>query len=275
MPQRNSPIKPSSASIETLLEVMAQLRHPTTGCPWDRKQDFHTIAPYTIEEAYEVAEAISRKDIEALVDELGDLLFQVVFHAQMASEEGSFNFDDVVAAIVDKMVRRHPHVFGDEPVDDIEAQSLSWEAHKAREREQRASGPGEQSLLDHVPAGLPAIKRAQKLQKRAASAGFDWTSASEVIPKLEEEIAELRQAMSQDATEARVAAELGDLLFSCVNLARHLGLDAEMALRKTNTEFERRFRYIERRLQADGQNVAKTDADTLEALWDEAKRTKE
>lgn len=272
MPQRNSPTKTSTASIETLLEVMARLRHPTNGCPWDREQNFHTIAPYTIEEAYEVADAISRDDTEALLDELGDLLFQVVFHAQMASEAGAFTFGDVVAAIVDKMIRRHPHVFGDERVADSEAQSLSWEAHKARERQQRSSGTESPSLLDHVPEGLPAVKRAQKLQKRAASGGFDWASATEVMPKLEEEIAEIRQAVSQGADEARLAAELGDLVFSCINLARHLKVDAEMALRTTNTEFERRFRYIERRLEAEGLKVADTDSETLEALWKEAKR---
>ncbi len=273
MPHSDFPIKGSTKSIKTLLEVMARLRDPTAGCPWDRKQDFHTIAPYTIEEAYEVADAISRGDTEALVDELGDLLFQVVFHAQMASEEGTFNFGDVVAAIVGKMIRRHPHVFGDEQVNDVKAQSLSWEAHKARERKQRGSGKKEQSLLDHVPEGLPAVKRAQKLQKRAATVGFDWPSAMEVIPKLEEEISELRQAMNDGAPAACLAAELGDLMFSCVNFARHLNIDAEMALRNTNTKFENRFRYIERSLARDGRSVTETDSDTLEALWDEAKRS--
>lgn len=273
MPRRDSPTKRSTESIKTLLEVMAKLRHPTTGCPWDRKQNFQTIAPYTIEEAYEVADAISRGDTEALIDELGDLLFQVVFHAQMAREKGAFDFDDVVNAIVDKMIRRHPHVFGDEPVGDLESQTLSWEAHKARERHKRGSKDGEESLLDHVPEGLPAVKRAQKLQKRAATAGFDWPSAAEVVPKLEEEILELRQAIEEDAPAARVAAELGDLIFSCVNLARHLSIDAEMALRNSNTEFERRFRYIERSLDRDGRSVEQADTETLEALWNEAKRS--
>ncbi len=274
MPHADSPTNSSNKSIKTLLEIMARLRHPESGCPWDRKQNFQTIAPYTIEEAYEVAEAISRGDMEALVDELGDLLFQVVFHAQMASERGAFDFGDVTAAIVDKMIRRHPHVFGDERMDDAEAQSPSWEAHKAREREKRGSGGEEvHSLLDHVPEGLPAVKRAQKLQKRAAVAGFDWSSATEVIPKLEEEISELRQAVDQSAPAGRVAAELGDLMFSCINLARHLNIDAEMALRNTNTEFTRRFKYIERSLARDGRSVDKTDADTLEALWKEAKRS--
>lgn len=272
MPHDHSPFKRANESIKTLLEVMARLRHPTDGCPWDREQDFHTIAPYTIEEAYEVADAISRGDTRELADELGDLLFQVVFHSQMASEQGAFEFSDVVAAIVDKMIRRHPHVFGDERMDDIEAQSRSWEAHKARERAQRGPASGVPSLLDHVPAGLPAVKRAQKLQKRAATAGFDWSAATEVMTKLEEEISELRQAVEQGEPVERVAAELGDLMFSCVNLARHLNIDAEMALRNTNTEFERRFRYIERSLAGDGRSVEQTDADTLEELWQQAKR---
>ncbi len=272
MPQRNSPTKTATASIETLLEVMARLRHPSKGCPWDREQNFHTIAPYTIEEAYEVADAISRNDTEGLLDELGDLLFQVVFHAQMASEAGAFTFDDVVAAIVDKMIRRHPHVFGDERVADSAAQSLSWEAHKARERQLRSAGNEAPSLLDHVPEGLPAIKRAQKLQKRAASGGFDWMSATEVLPKLEEEMAEIRQALSDGAPHEALTSELGDLMFSCVNLARHLRVDAEMALRRTNTEFERRFRYIERRLAEEGRSVAETSAEILDTLWEEAKR---
>lgn len=274
MPRRDSPIKGSAESIKTLLEVMARLRHPTTGCPWDREQNFQSIAPYTIEEAYEVADAIGRGDTEALIDELGDLLFQVVFHAQMAREKGDFDFDDVVNAIVDKMVRRHPHVFGGESIAGIDAQTLSWEAHKARERKQRGSGGDEESLLDHVPDGLPAIKRAQKLQKRAATAGFDWPSAAEVVPKLEEEIRELRQAMEEDASAACVAAELGDLIFSCVNLARHLNIDAEMALRNSNTEFERRFRHIERRLAREGRGVEQADTETLELLWEEAKRSR-
>lgn len=273
MPHDDSSISNPRTSIETLLDVMAKLRDPAAGCPWDREQNFHTIAPYTIEEAYEVADAISRNDMGALVDELGDLLFQVVFHAQMASEAGAFDFGDVVAAIVDKMVRRHPHVFGDERIEDARAQSLSWEAHKAREREQRGSGVEGKSLLDPVAGGLPSVKRAQKLQKRAAAAGFDWTSATEVMPKLDEEISELRQAMAEGAPSARLAAELGDLIFSCVNLARHLSVDAEMALRDTNTKFERRFRFIERRLAREGRSVAQADADRLEALWDEAKRS--
>lgn len=272
MPQDNSSLNDTSRSINTLIEIMARLRDPTAGCPWDRKQDFHTIAPYTIEEAYEVADAISRGDMEALVDELGDLLFQVVFHAQMASEAGAFDFGDVVTAIVDKMVHRHPHVFGDERVQDADAQSLRWEAHKAAERKRRGSGDERQSLLDHVPEGLPAVKRAQKIQKRAALVGFDWPTATAVLPKIEEEISELRQALDVAAPVARLRAELGDLMFSCINLARHLNIDAEMALRDANAKFERRFRFMEVKLAGDGRGIGDADSETLDALWTEAKR---
>ena len=271
MPHFDSPSPDDKKSINTLLEVMARLRDPDNGCPWDRQQNFNTIAPYTIEEAYEVADAISRDDMDALVDELGDLLFQVVFHAQIAKEKGAFDFADVVAAIVDKMVRRHPHVFGDEYVADAAAQTLNWEAHKAAER--AGGGRNERrSLMDHVPEGLPAIKRAQKLQKRAATAGFDWSGAGAVIPKLEEEIAELRQALKDDPAKERVKGELGDLMFSCVNIARHLNVDAEMALRDCNVKFERRFRFIEQRLAAQGQTVTDSGTEALEALWQRAKR---
>jgi MazG family protein len=258
-------------SIETLLKVMAKLRDPEGGCPWDREQNFDTIAPYTIEEAYEVAEAISRKDMQALVDELGDLLFQVVFHAQMAKEEGRFDFGEVVAAIVDKMIRRHPHVFGDETVADAKAQSLSWEAHKAEERRGRGDAAAS-SRMDHVPKGLPAIKRAQKLQTRAARVGFDWPSAGEVVPKLREELAELTQAMETNASRSDLQEEMGDLLFSCINLARHLSVDAEMALRGTTTKFEQRFRWMEAELEGLGRSVESADAEELETLWSKAKK---
>jgi len=258
-------------SVETLLEVMSKLRDPERGCPWDRQQSFDSIAPYTIEEAYEVAEAISGKDMESLVDELGDLLFQVVFHAQMAKEEGRFDFSDVVAAIVDKMIRRHPHVFADETVADVKAQSLSWEAHKAEERRSLASDAAP-SRMDHVPKGLPAIKRAQKLQTRAARVGFDWPSARAVVPKLREELAELTQAMETDASRSDLQEEMGDLLFSCINLARHLNVDAEMALRDTTTKFEQRFRWMEAELKAQGRTAEATDAEELEALWSKAKK---
>ena len=256
-----------NSSIEGLLDVMRRLRDPTNGCPWDVKQNFATIAPYTIEEAYEVADAISRDDMADLVDELGDLLFQVVFHAQMASEAGHFTFDDVVAAIVDKMIRRHPHVFGDEVVEDEHAQSLRWEAHKAAER-----GDAEHdSLMDNVPRGLSSIKRAQKLQKRAATAGFDWHRAEDVIPKIREELDEITEALTSASTPARLSEEMGDLLFSCINLARHLKVDAEMSLRATNTKFERRFRWMEDALFAEGKTIAETGSDVLEAAWSKAK----
>ena len=258
-------------SVETLLEVMSKLRDPERGCPWDRQQSFDSIAPYTIEEAYEVAEAISGKDMESLVDELGDLLFQVVFHAQMAKEEGGFDFGDVVAAIVDKMIRRHPNVFADETVADVEAQSLSWEAHKAEERRSLGSDAAP-SRMDYVPKGLPAIKRAQKLQTRAARVGFDWPSARAVVPKLREELAELTQAMETDASRSDLQEEMGDLLFSCINLARHLNVDAEMALRGTTTKFEQRFRWMEAELKAQGRTAEATDAEELEALWSKAKK---
>lgn len=256
-----------NSSIDGLLEVMRRLRDPKDGCPWDVKQNFASIAPYTIEEAYEVADAISRGDMAELVDELGDLLFQVVFHAQMASEAGHFTFDDVVAAIVDKMVRRHPHVFAGEVVEDDQAQSLRWEAHKAAERGGTARG----SLMDHVPRGLSPVKRAQKLQKRAASAGFDWDRAEDVIPKIREELGEITGAMRSGAPPARLGEEVGDLLFSCINLARHLAVDAEMALRTTNTKFERRFRWMEEALSAEGKTVAESESGVLEAAWSKAK----
>lgn len=257
-------------SIETLLAVMARLRDPQGGCPWDREQDFTSIAPYTIEEAYEVADAISRGDMEGLVDELGDLLFQVVFHAQMAKEAGEFEFKDVVFAVVDKMVRRHPHVFGDNRIETAEAQTRSWEAHKAAEREQKDSGPS--SLMDHVPEGLPALKRAQKLQQRATIAGFDWPDARGVPPKIREELSELMDAVDAGAPALTLQEEMGDLLFSCINLARHLNIDAEMSLRRANTKFERRFRWLETELSRRGSSAEQADSDMLEAVWSKAKQ---
>lgn len=271
MPKENSPPQGASRSINTLLEVMTRLRDPATGCPWDRAQDFHTIAPYTIEEAYEVADAISRGDMDALVDELGDLLFQVVFHAQMASEAEAFDFGDVVTAIVEKMVRRHPHVFASKSINDADQQSLSWEAHKAAERKKHGMENEGDSLLDHVPESLPAVKRGQKLQQRAATAGFDWPTTAGVMAKIEEELAELCQTVETGAAAERVEAELGDLMFSCINLARHLKIDAEMALRSANTKFERRFRFMEHKLASEGRSAAEADLDALEALWEEAK----
>ena len=258
----------SSSPIQRLLEIMAQLRHPTEGCPWDREQDFTTIAPYTIEEAYEVAEAIREDDMAALKDELGDLLFQVVFHAQMAQESGMFSFDDVVEAVSSKMERRHPHVFGDVTIDSADAQTVHWEALKAKER---ASNGNEGSELDHIPTALPALARAAKLQKRAARVGFDWPEAAQVLDKLEEEISELRHALETPEETDHVAEEAGDLLFACVNLARHLELDAETALRDANAKFTRRFRAIESALAEQGRRPEDATLEEMDELWERAK----
>jgi len=252
------------SDVQRLLDIMARLRDPEHGCPWDLDQTFETIAPYTVEEAYEVAEAVSRGDARALADELGDLLFQVVFHARMAEERGEFRFDDVVAAVVDKMVRRHPHVFGAARVASADAQSRAWEAQKAAER--AARGAPDESALDGVPAGLPALPRAQKLQARAARVGFDWPAADGVLDKVAEELEEVREALAGGDRDA-AAAELGDLLFACVNLARHVGADPEMALRAASGRFERRFRRMEAQLQAAGRSVAASALDELEAHW--------
>ena len=254
-------------AMSELLEVMARLRDPERGCPWDLEQDFSTIAPYTIEEAYEVADAIERGDFEGLRDELGDLLFQVVFHARLAEERGAFDFAAVAAGLVDKMKRRHPHVFGDAEVADAAAQTEAWEAHKARERAGRHAG-----ALDGVPAGLPALARAQKLGRRAARVGFDWPDAAAVLAKLDEERAELAKALvTADQAPAAVEEELGDLLFTITNLARHLQVDAESALRRAAAKFERRFRAVEARLAAAGLTPETVDAATLERFWEDVK----
>ena len=227
--------------IHRLLALMARLRDPERGCPWDLEQDFATIAPHTIEEAYEVADAIDRQDMPALRDELGDLLFQVVFYAQMARERGAFDFDAVAEAITDKMIRRHPHVFGKASIATAEAQTRAWEDHKATERRARAEAEGRApSILDGVTAALPALSRALKLQNRAARAGFDWPAADQVLEKIEEEVAEVRTELAEGADAERVSGEIGDLLFAVVNLARHLKLDPESALRHANAKFERR-----------------------------------
>jgi nucleoside triphosphate diphosphatase len=262
------------AAIARLLEVMACLRDPERGCPWDLEQDFSTIAPYTIEEAYEVADAIARGDLADLEDELGDLLLQVVYHAQMASEAGHFDFEAVALRSAAKMIRRHPHVFGDAEVADSAAQSLAWEDAKAEERQTRArAGSEEPGLLAGIPLALPAPTRAQKLQGRAARVGFDWPDAGPVLAKIEEELAELRAEMAAAAPRARLADELGDLLFAVVNLARHLEVDAEAALRRTNAKFERRFRAIEQALGAAGRKLEDASLAELEALWQQAKAT--
>ena len=252
-----------------LVEIMARLRAPDGGCPWDVAQTFATIAPYTIEEAYEVADAIERGDLGELKDELGDLLLQVVFHARMAEELGAFDFADVARAINDKMLRRHPHVFGDVTHKDVAEQTRAWETIKAGERAaKRADQPA--SLLDEVPTALPALTRALKLSKRAARVGFVWPSAVEVLAKLHEEVAELEaEVAAGDIDKAR--EELGDVLFVCANLARELGVDPEAALRTTNAKFVRRFNYIEAALAARGSSPEQSDLAEMDALWDAAK----
>ncbi len=256
------------ASIARLLEVMARLRDPDGGCPWDLEQNFATIAPYTIEEAYEVAEAIRQGDMEVLREELGDLLLQVVYHAQMAAEAGSFTFADVARGIADKMVRRHPHVFADDAVATAAAQTVAWEAQKAAER---AAKDGAAGALDGIPLALPALTRADKLQRRAARVGFDWPRAAQVLDKIEEEAAELRAAMAEDDAGGHIAEELGDLLFAYANLARHLGVDAEAAVRAANAKFERRFRRVEALLAEQGRAPESAGLDVLDRLWDQAK----
>ncbi len=264
--------------IDRLLEVMARLRDPDGGCPWDLEQSFGTIAPYTIEEAYEVAEAIRQGDMTALRDELGDLLLQVVFHAQMAREAGSFDFDAVARGIADKMVRRHPNVFGDDDSDartSAPAQMRAWETQKAAEREARARAEDRTpSALDGVALALPALQRAEKLQKRAAQVGFDWPEPEPVYDKVAEEVAELREAASsaESSVGSAVAGELGDLLFACVNLARHLGVDPEAALRAANAKFTSRFHHVEAALAASGRRADQVGLTELDRLWDEAKR---
>jgi ATP diphosphatase len=255
-----------------LLAVMAWLRDRQHGCPWDVDQTFRTIAPYTIEEAYEVADAVERDDLGALKEELGDLLLQVVYHAQMAHETGAFGFADVASAIADKMVDRHPHVFGDARVATAAAQTVSWEARKAAERAAKRAGAGPAGALDGVARALPALLRAEKIQKRAARVGFDWKQTGPVIDKIEEELGELRAELAAgDVDQARLTGELGDVLFAVANLARHCQIDPEAALRATNDKFERRFRHIERRLAEAGRKPADATLEEMEALWQEAK----
>ncbi|WP_238934683.1 nucleoside triphosphate pyrophosphohydrolase [Maricaulis parjimensis] len=254
--------------IQQLRAIMAKLRNPDGGCPWDLEQDFSTIAPYTIEEAYEVADAIERGHFAELKDELGDLLLQVVFHAQMASEQDLFDFDDVCQAINDKMIRRHPHVFGDATTRDSQTQTEEWEAIKATERKASDKGDG---VLDDLPVALPALKRAQKLQKRAARVGFDWPGAEQVFAKIDEELGEVREAMGRQHADD-IAEEIGDLMFVCTNLGRKLKVDVETATRSANAKFERRFRHIERRLKDQGRSPDEASLEEMEVLWDEAKR---
>lgn len=260
---------PSPGRIADLLGLMAKLRNPNGGCAWDQEQTFATIAPYTIEEAYEVADAIERGDMVDLKGELGDLLFQVVFHAQMADEAGHFGFADVVDAIETKMIRRHPHVFGDAAARSSSQQTAEWEVIKAAERVARDADAG---VLDDVPRTLPALPRAAKLQKRAAHVGFDWPSTDEVFAKLDEEIGELKQALHDGSSPEHIESEIGDILFVLANLARKLGHDPEKALASTNAKFVRRFKDVEQALSAKGKSPSTSSLEEMDGLWDEAKK---
>lgn len=263
----------TTGDIMHLLALMARLRDTDKGCPWDLAQNFRSIVPHTLEEAYEVAQTIESGDLHELCEELGDLLFQVVFYSQLAQERGMFDFGDVVAAIADKLVRRHPHVFGTAAMPDVLEQRRTWEGIKAEERRAtQARGTTPTGLLEGVPRALPALPRAVKLQRRAARVGFDWQAADPVLEKIREELTELEVELDSGAGHDRLEDELGDILFACANLARHLHVDAEAALRRTNDKFERRFRRLEALLREAGIDASNTDFETLEAAWQQAKQ---
>ena len=259
--------------IEQLLTIMRALRDPEFGCPWDRQQTFKTIAPYTIEEAYEVADAIAREDIEDLRDELGDLLLQVVYHAEMASELDRFNFSDVVQSICAKMIRRHPHVFAAETYQKNTSLEHDWERIKRQERVVKNTDDHDQSTLAHVSTGLPPLIRARKLQKKAAQVNFDWPNANTVLDKIQEELDELKLALETEQEQARIEEEIGDLLFSVINICRHLRVDAEQAMHTANTKFESRFRKAEQLATERKQNLAELRPDELDMLWEQAKKS--
>jgi tetrapyrrole methylase family protein/MazG family protein/ATP diphosphatase len=264
------PAPPETAQpLDRLLAIMARLRDAADGCPWDLEQTFATVAPYTVEEAYEVADAIERGDLSDLKDELGDLLFQVVFHSRMAEEGGAFAFDDVVRAINNKMIRRHPHVFAEETYESLAHQKQGWEVLKAAERARKGKA-GATSLLDDVPVGLPGLTRAVKLSKRAAGVGFVWPTVQDVVAKLHEEVGELEAEIAAGDLE-KAREELGDVLFVVANLARTLEVDPEDALRLTNAKFVRRFKYVEAKLAERGKTPDQSDLAEMDALWDEAK----
>jgi ATP diphosphatase len=260
------PAVSAEAELRRLLDIMAALRDPATGCPWDKTQTFDTIAPYTIEEAYEVADAIAQRDFSALPDELGDLLFQVVYHARMAEEAGQFAFVDIAKCINDKMIRRHPHVFGEADSRDAAAQTTAWEAQKSAERAARKQS----GALAGVPVGLPALTRALKLTNRAARVGFDWPDTEQVLAKLDEEIQELKHELS-DANPARLTDEVGDLLFVLVNLARKLNLDPETCLRHANEKFSRRFNAMERDFESQAKSLSELSLEEMETGWQKVK----
>ena len=261
--------------IVRLAKIMQDLRHPVTGCPWDVEQNFETIAPYTIEEAYEVSEAIYKGDRAKIAEELGDLLLQVVFHAQIAAEEGSFDLADVARTISDKMIRRHPHVFGDASTHSAAEQKIAWEDMKAEERAANKNDNGPVSLLDDVAITLPAMVRSAKLQKRAARVGFDWPDMTSVIAKMHEETGELLEVLEQTPDDsARLQDEVGDILFVASNIARKAGVDPESALLACNRKFEKRFTYIETALHTQGRAIEDASLDEMEALWQQAKQTR-
>jgi MazG family protein len=254
-------------NIERLLNLVRKLRDPETGCPWDLAQNYASIVPHTLEEAYEVADAIQREDKAALKDELGDLLFQVVFYAQLAREEGAFSFADVVAAVTEKMIRRHPHVFGDAQYATVSEQTAAWENIKALEQGDVRSG-----VLDGIPLALPALTRALKLQRKAARVGFDWSEAASVLAKVREELEEIEEVIAHSADRDQLQEEIGDLLFACTNLARHRQVDPEAALRAANAKFERRFRGIEARLAETERTPQQASLNEMDELWEQVKR---
>jgi len=262
-----------SYSLSDLLKLMQQLRDPEHGCPWDSKQNFQSLTAYTIEEAYEVTDAIEQQDFSGLKSELGDLLFQVVFYCQLAQEQGLFSFDDVVQTISEKLVRRHPHVFSDQVFDDVSAVNANWEAEKAKERQEKDKEAT--SVLDDIPSSLPALMRAHKIQKRCATVGFDWTSLPPVIDKIHEELDEVMQEITADSVnQAAIEEELGDLLFANVNLVRHLGFNSEKILQAGNRKFEKRFRALELQVKAEGKDLKDCSLDELESVWQQVKQIK-
>ena len=260
-------------SIKQLIEIMRALRDPKSGCPWDLQQDFQSLIPYTIEEAYEVADAIERNDLDDIKNELGDLLFQIIFYSQLAAEQQAFDFNDVVQAISDKLTRRHPHVFADAKIKNAEDQTKEWEKLKQQERKEKAEDSiSKLSHLDDVSRTLPSLMRAEKLQKRAAREGFDWPNIEGVVAKINEELEEVQQELdAEEQDQLRIEDEIGDLFFSCINLSRRTGVDAEQSLRKANLKFERRFRSLEKIASSKNLQVSDMTTDELENLWKEVK----